>query len=89
MEESASERWCHAFAISTGELIFCPIDAVSRKSTSLDTMDASAAHSAMPPTAETAGDRRAWTAEAPKEAPAPTRSAPMASDATDSKRPCP
>eukprot|EP00962_Isochrysis_galbana_P045350 scaffold17820_cov59-Isochrysis_galbana.AAC.1 len=51
MEERASERWCHALAVSTGEFCFRPTRIVARNSPVLafDRIDARAAHSATLP----------------------------------------
>ncbi len=86
-DESASDRWCHAFASSTGELIRLPIAAVARNRISLERIEALAAQTAMLRRGAMDGARREAYALHPKLKPAKSRSDAMSSEPIDSKRP--
>mmetsp|Transcript_2243 Transcript_2243/g.5058 ORF Transcript_2243/g.5058 Transcript_2243/m.5058 type:complete len:276 (-) Transcript_2243:301-1128(-) len=88
-EESASDRWCHALAISIGELICSPMRSVARNRNSFDTIEASAATKAILPSGAGDGCIISEYAFAPNEQPASSSRPAMAREPSDSKRPWP
>mmetsp|Transcript_6414 Transcript_6414/g.19030 ORF Transcript_6414/g.19030 Transcript_6414/m.19030 type:complete len:248 (-) Transcript_6414:505-1248(-) len=91
-DDSASDRWCHAFASRTGDRRRLPTRAVARKRPSLATMDTSAATRAILPGLRPSAPCACTPASSACDAapaPAATSMPPTTSAPTVSKRPWP